>query len=104
MQFTALEEQNEELQAAVLTRGVEEGRHLLNGTLNSLAQELEEMSQAQVIQFISFNPLFIMPCSPCSYEFDGIHFYAILTLRYVLAFRSASDTSLLCIFFQFYIF
>lgn len=44
-----LEEQNEELQAAVLTRGVEEGRHLLNGTLNSLAQELEEMSQAQVI-------------------------------------------------------
>ncbi|XP_073837521.1 rab11 family-interacting protein nuf isoform X7 [Musca autumnalis] len=42
-----LEEQNEELQAAVLTRGVEEGRHLLNGTLNSLAQELEEMSQAQ---------------------------------------------------------
>lgn len=43
-----LEEQNEELQAAVLTRGVEEGRHLLNGTLNSLAQELEEMSQAQV--------------------------------------------------------
>lgn len=44
-----LEEQNEELQAAVLSRGVEEGRHLLNGTLNSLAQELEEMSQAQVI-------------------------------------------------------
>uniref|UniRef100_A0A1A9WE53 FIP-RBD domain-containing protein n=1 Tax=Glossina brevipalpis TaxID=37001 RepID=A0A1A9WE53_9MUSC len=42
-----LEEQNEELQAAVLTRGVEEGRHLLNGTLNNLAQELEEMSQAQ---------------------------------------------------------
>ncbi|CAD7081308.1 unnamed protein product [Hermetia illucens] len=42
-----LEEQNEELQAAVLSRGVEEGRHLLNGTLNSLAQELEEMSQAQ---------------------------------------------------------
>lgn len=46
----ALEEQNEELQAAVLTRGVEEGRHLLNGTLNSLAQELEEMSQAQLQQ------------------------------------------------------
>ncbi|XP_030384929.1 rab11 family-interacting protein 4B isoform X2 [Scaptodrosophila lebanonensis] len=45
-----LEEQNEELQAAVLTRGVEEGRHLLNGTLNSLAQELEEMSQAQLQQ------------------------------------------------------
>ncbi|XP_037909281.1 rab11 family-interacting protein 4B isoform X7 [Hermetia illucens] len=45
-----LEEQNEELQAAVLSRGVEEGRHLLNGTLNSLAQELEEMSQAQLQQ------------------------------------------------------
>nr|XP_036214193.1 rab11 family-interacting protein 3 isoform X7 [Bactrocera oleae] len=46
----ALEEQNEELQAQVLTRGVEEGRNLLNGTLNSLAQELEEMSQAQLQQ------------------------------------------------------
>ncbi|KAL5292231.1 RAB11FIP4.2 family protein [Megaselia abdita] len=43
----ALEEQNEELEATVLSRGVEEGRHLLNGTLNSLAQELEEMTQAQ---------------------------------------------------------
>ncbi|XP_032575892.1 rab11 family-interacting protein 4B isoform X3 [Drosophila sechellia] len=49
-----LEEQNEELQATMLTNqatmltnGVEQGRHLLNGTLNSLAQELEEMSQAQ---------------------------------------------------------
>ncbi|XP_055856892.1 rab11 family-interacting protein 4B isoform X4 [Episyrphus balteatus] len=47
IQNKSLEEQNEELQAAVLTRGVEEGRHLLNGTLNSLAQELEEMSQTQ---------------------------------------------------------
>ncbi|XP_067648212.1 rab11 family-interacting protein 4B isoform X2 [Eurosta solidaginis] len=46
----SLEEQNEELQAQVLTRGVEEGRNLLNGTLNSLAQELEEMSQAQLQQ------------------------------------------------------
>ncbi|XP_036326693.1 intracellular protein transport protein USO1 isoform X9 [Rhagoletis pomonella] len=46
----AMEEQNEELQAQVLTRGVEEGRNLLNGTLNSLAQELEEMSQAQLQQ------------------------------------------------------
>jgi len=35
-------------QATMLTNGVEQGRHLLNGTLNSLAQELEEMSQAQV--------------------------------------------------------
>lgn len=44
-----LEEQNEELQAIVLNRGVEEGRNLLNGTSNSLAQELGEMSQRQVI-------------------------------------------------------
>lgn len=43
-----LEEQNEELQAIVLNRGVEEGRNLLNGTANSLAQELGEMSQRQV--------------------------------------------------------
>lgn len=37
-----------ENQATMLTNGVEQGRHLLNGTLNNLAQELEEMSQAQV--------------------------------------------------------
>ncbi|XP_058835690.1 rab11 family-interacting protein 4B isoform X5 [Topomyia yanbarensis] len=42
-----LEEVNEELQAVVLTKGVEEGRNLLNGTSNSLAQELEAMSQNQ---------------------------------------------------------
>ncbi|XP_055704993.1 rab11 family-interacting protein 3 isoform X3 [Phlebotomus papatasi] len=42
-----LEEANEELQALVLTRGVEEGRNLLNGTSNSLAQELHDMSQSQ---------------------------------------------------------
>ncbi|XP_064545327.1 rab11 family-interacting protein 4B isoform X6 [Drosophila montana] len=53
----SLEEQNEELQATMLanqatmlTNGVEQGRHLLNGTLNNLAQELEEMSQAQLQQ------------------------------------------------------
>ncbi|EDW34812.1 GL21004 [Drosophila persimilis] len=53
----SLEEQNEELQATMLTNqvtmlstGVEQGRHLLNGTLGSLAQELEEMSQAQLQQ------------------------------------------------------
>ncbi|XP_058835688.1 rab11 family-interacting protein 4B isoform X3 [Topomyia yanbarensis] len=43
-----LEEVNEELQAVVLTKGVEEGRNLLNGTSNSLAQELEAMSQNQL--------------------------------------------------------
>ncbi|EDW19120.2 rab11 family-interacting protein 4B isoform X6 [Drosophila mojavensis] len=53
----SLEEQNEELQATMLTNqatmltnGVEQGRNLLNGTLNNLAQELEEMSQAQLQQ------------------------------------------------------
>lgn len=44
----ALIEQNEELQAMVLTRGVEEGRNLLNGTSNSLAQELGELNDRQV--------------------------------------------------------
>ncbi|XP_050067201.1 rab11 family-interacting protein 4B isoform X12 [Anopheles maculipalpis] len=42
-----LEEANEELQAMMLTRSIEEGRNLLNGTSNSLAQELEAMSQNQ---------------------------------------------------------
>lgn len=42
-----LEETNDELQAIVLTKGLEEGRNLLNGTSNSLAKELEEMSQTQ---------------------------------------------------------
>lgn len=46
--FVVLAEQNEELQAIVLNRGVEEGRNLLNGTSNSLAHELGEMSQRQV--------------------------------------------------------
>lgn len=44
----SLVEQNEELQAMVLTRGVEEGRNLLNGTSNSLAQELGELNERQV--------------------------------------------------------
>lgn len=43
-----LNEANEELQAVLLTRGVEEGINLLNGTSNSLAQELHDMSQTQV--------------------------------------------------------
>ncbi|XP_035893196.1 rab11 family-interacting protein 4B isoform X8 [Anopheles stephensi] len=44
----SLEEANEELQAMMLTRSIEEGRNLLNGTSNSLAQELEAMSQNQL--------------------------------------------------------
>lgn len=46
--FLVLEEQNEELHAMVLNRGVEEGRHLLNGTSNSLAYELGEMNNREV--------------------------------------------------------
>ncbi|XP_053671292.1 rab11 family-interacting protein 4B [Anopheles nili] len=42
----SLEESNEELQAMMLTRSIEEGRNLL-GASNSLAQELEAMSQNQ---------------------------------------------------------
>ncbi|XP_058126172.1 rab11 family-interacting protein 4 isoform X7 [Anopheles coustani] len=44
----SLEEANEELQAMMLTRSIEEGRNLVNGTSNSLAQELEAMSQNQL--------------------------------------------------------
>jgi len=43
----SLIEHNEELQAMILTRGVEEGRNLLNGTSNSLAQELDELNDRQ---------------------------------------------------------
>ncbi|XP_037041637.1 rab11 family-interacting protein 4B isoform X6 [Bradysia coprophila] len=43
-----LEEQNEELHAMVLNKGVEEGRHLLNGTSNSLAFELGEMNNREL--------------------------------------------------------
>lgn len=43
-----LQEANEELQAVMLTRGVEQGINLLNGTSASLAKELEAMGQAQV--------------------------------------------------------
>lgn len=44
----ALRDQNEELQATIMSRGVEEGRSLLNGTTNNLANELGEMSERQV--------------------------------------------------------
>lgn len=44
----SLDEANDELQALVLTRGVEQGINLLNGTSASLAKELEAMGQAQV--------------------------------------------------------
>ena len=44
----SLREANEELQALVLTRGIEEGRSLLTGGSSSLAAELEAMSQDEV--------------------------------------------------------
>lgn len=51
-------------QATMLTNGVEQGRHLLNGTLNNLAQELEEMSQAQVcnvmLKYVHYSPCFAL--------------------------------------------
>lgn len=47
----SLEETNDELQALLLTRGVEQGINLLNGTSASLAKELEAMGQAQVCLF-----------------------------------------------------
>lgn len=77
-----LEEQNEELQAAVLTRGVEEGRHLLNGTLNSLAQELEEMSQAQV----SYSLIDVIFLSSCFF-FLGTSSKIFICNSYYLIFR-----------------
>lgn len=52
--FTALTEAQEELQAQILTRGVEEGRSLLDGVngplcaTNSLAHELSQMSDDEV--------------------------------------------------------
>lgn len=52
--FIVLEEQNEELQAIVLNRGVEEGRNLLNCTANSLAQELGQMDQIQVCVILRY--------------------------------------------------
>lgn len=63
----SLIEQNEELQAMMLTRGVEEGRNLLNGTSNSLAQELGELNERQVMIESSINLKFF-----CSTEKHSI--------------------------------
>jgi hypothetical protein len=50
-----LQEANEELQAQMLTRSLEEGRNLLTGVGNgnSLAEELEAMSAQEVSQYHS---------------------------------------------------
>lgn len=56
----ALSEAQEELQAQILTRGVEEGRSLLDGVSgplvagNSLAHELSQMSDDEVRNNISY--------------------------------------------------
>lgn len=50
-----LQEANEELQAMLLNKNIEEGRNLLNGgTSNNLADELKEMGQSQVRYFRLF--------------------------------------------------
>lgn len=66
----ALEEQNEELQAIVLNRNVEEGRNLLNCTANSLAQELGQMDQIQVSLVAGLRVLVSTVCVG-SYAFVG---------------------------------
>jgi Rab11 family-interacting protein 3/4 len=43
-----LSETNEELQAMLLSKNIEEGRNLLNGGTSNLADELKEMNQSQV--------------------------------------------------------
>jgi hypothetical protein len=50
-----LQETNEELQAQMLTRSLEEGHNLLTGVGNgnSLAEELEAMSAQEVGQYYS---------------------------------------------------
>lgn len=56
--ISALSEAQEELQAQILTRGVEEGRSLLDGVsgplvaANSLAHELSQMSDDQVSEIV----------------------------------------------------
>lgn len=47
MQNRHLNETNEELQAMLLTKNIEEGRNLLNGGTSNLADELKEMDQGQ---------------------------------------------------------
>lgn len=53
-----LQEANEELQAMLLNKNIEEGRNLLNGgTSTNLADELKEMGQSQVRYFKLWNIL-----------------------------------------------
>ena len=65
--IAALQETNEELQAQMLTRSLEEGRNLLgvsNG--NSLAAELEAMSAQEVSAFLFLSSqLLLLLANPC---------------------------------------
>ena len=45
--ITGYRESNEELEVAILSKGLEQGRQLLN-TQNSLAAELETMDETEV--------------------------------------------------------
>lgn len=48
IQNRQLNETNEELQAMLLSKNIEEGRFLLNGGTSNLADELKEIDQIQV--------------------------------------------------------
>lgn len=61
-------------QATMLTNGVEQGRNLLNGTLNNLAQELEEMSQAQVCRPTKLSQAPLFPRRTYAYAYDLLLF------------------------------
>lgn len=69
-QNRSLHEQNDELQAVMLTRGVEQGINLLNGTSASLAKELEAMGQAQVSAIVVNLHNFHSHSSPCELILD----------------------------------
>lgn len=79
--ISALTEAQEELQAQILTRGVEEGRSLLDGVngplcaTNSLAHELSQMSDDEV-NFLQHNTRLLIVCSlhfDCDVHSDGTH-------------------------------
>lgn len=55
LQNRQLQEANEELQAMLLNKNIEEGRNLLNGgtSMTNLADELKEMGQNQVKSYLS---------------------------------------------------
>lgn len=74
--FSALTEAQEELQAQILTRGVEEGRSLLDGVngplcaTNSLAHELSQMSDDEVNFTLRHNTRLLIICSHLLFDCD----------------------------------